>query len=161
MATMPVLEYLVHQGLLLRYDAELEPDDSPQCVIYVTPDFDQWLTTTLPALPKDRGRNLTPWEQVDALFYDFVIGRPMAYDVERKRLEPQADNVWELKSEDMRIMGWFPLKGVFVAVLGEMRKNLKPFSAYAPFIAQVVAFRNGLALDEPKTTSGVSAHDVL
>ena len=158
---MATLEYLVSVGALLRFDADLEADEQPRRLIYVTPDFDQWLNAVAPTLPKDRGRALTPLAQVDALFHDFVIGRPMVYDVDRKRLDPQRDNVWELKSEDLRIMGWFPSKGVFIAVTAAMRKRLKPFAAYAPFIAQVVAYRDALDLDEPKTTLGVRADEVL
>ncbi len=127
----------------------------------VTPDFDQWLTAVLPNLPKDRGRNLTPLGQVDALFHDYVIGRPMVYDHARRRLDPQNNNIWELKTEDVRVFGWFARRSHFIAVTAAMRKDLVPASRYTPFITDVAAFRQNLPLDPPKTTTGVSHNDVL
>jgi hypothetical protein len=48
-----------------------------------------------------------------------------------------------------------------VIVCREFKDNLKTHAAYAPFIQQVVDFRNALDLDEPKAVTGVGSDDVL
>lgn len=158
---MATLEDVCAAGLLFRFDTELDVGEEARRWLYVTPEFDRWLATELPTLPRDRGRNLAPLGQLDVLFHDFIVGFPMVYDVDRRRLEPQISNVWELKSEDIRVFGWFVTRGHFVAVAAAMRKDLKPAARYRPFIDRVCAVRAALPLDEPRSTTGVSADAVL
>src|SRR5262249_38215357 len=107
-------------------------------------------------------RRLTPFEQVDQKLRDFVLGLPMAYEVDRKQIEGHPYFIWELKTVDIRVFGWFASKGVFVAVAGAMRRNLKPANKkYSRQIDRTVAFRSALDLDEPKFIKGVTADEVL
>ena len=103
---------------------------------------------------------MTPHEQVEQIFFDFVIGRPLAYGVHYRKLDPLAAHTWELKTEDMRLFGWFAHKAHFVAVCGAPKKAIRKFKDYAPFIRCVVQFRTTLDLDEPKAVTGVN-HDAI
>lgn len=158
---MATLEDVCASGLLLRFDAELDEGEEARRWLYVTPEFDRWLTADLPTLPRDRGRNLAPVGQLDVLFHDFVVGHPMAYAPDRTSVKPLTSNVWELKSEDVRVFGWFAKRRHFVAVAAAMRKDLKPATRYRLFIDRVCAVRAALPLDEPKSTTGVAADAVL
>lgn len=148
---MATLEHLISIGTLLRYEADLDVDELPHRYLYVSPTVDRWLERILPGLPRDRSRQLTPSQQVDVILRDFVLGRPLNYGRDHRRLEPHADQVWELKSEDLRLFGWYVREEMFVVVEGHMRKELRPKSAYTPVIERVVAFRAALDMDEPKT----------
>ena len=107
------------------------------------------------------GRDRSPLEQAEQILYDFAIGRPLAYGSSYHPLDPQASYVWELKTPDIRLFGWFPKRRHLVIVCWELKDNLKKHSEYAPYVKRVTAFRDALDLDEPKAVTGVSRNDVL
>lgn len=157
MATLAMLE---EQQVLQRYEPDLEPGQMAQRVLYATSGFLNWFTNVLPTLKKDWG-SLSPEEQVTRVLWEFVAGAPLVYSQGFKNLDPMIDGVWELKTLDVRIFGWFAAKSTFVAVTGELRAALVPWSAYAPYIAAVKQVRSALDLDEPKFLAGGAPKDVL
>jgi hypothetical protein len=158
---MATLEQLESGGILHRYDADLSHFEMPERCITHTPDFWTWFETVLKQRPKKRGRDLSPYEQVEQIFYDFIIGRPMAYSVDYRKLEPIPQNTWELKTLDVRVFGWLTRKRHFLAVCGDLKDNLTSAKLYKPHIKAVTDFRTALNLDDPKAVTGVSANDVL
>jgi hypothetical protein len=151
---MATLEQLVREGTLKRYHVDLEPDEQPARYLYATPEFESWFANVLSGVPRDRGRDLTPAEQVDQCFYEFIVGEPMAYGLDCRKLDPLMDHVWELKTIDVRIFGWFPKKATFLMASGELKLRLRSFKAYAPYVKQVVSIRNAMPLDPPKALEG-------
>lgn len=145
---------------MIRYEPPLEVGEFPERRVYVSEDFEDWVCDVLPNVSRDRG-GLAPHEQVDELLNEFVLGRPLAYEVGRKVLDPVTNYVWELKTADVRVFGWFPKKGTFVAVCGELKKHLTKRIDYDPHIKSVVGFRDNLDLDPPKYITGVRANEVL
>ncbi len=119
------------------------------------------MEATLKLASRDRGRDLWPWEQVEQLLFDFVVGRPLSYDTQRKKLDPLTQHVWELKTEDVRLIGWFPRRKCFVAVCGRMKREIQRAKLYAPCINNVGWFRSQLGLDEPKSVVGMRYDDIL
>ena len=158
---MATLEQLEAGGHLHRYDAALESWEMPDRYVTHTTDWDTWFEQQLKQVAAKRGRNLSPYEQVEQILYDFVTGRPMAYGVDYKKLEPIGQNVWELKTPDVRVFGWLVRKRHFVAVCGDLKDNLTTMKAYRPHVKTVFEFRNTLDLDPPKAVLGVVANDVL
>lgn len=158
---MSTLAQLADLGTLKRYEPMMERGEFPDRNVFFAREAHNWSERTLISAPRDRSRNLSPFEQVDQLLHDFVIGRPMIYDQHRKMLDPFRLSVWELKTEDVRLIGWFPQKKNFVIVCGQMKKDLRQFSLYAPCICHTVWFRARLDLDEPKCVEGVRPSDVL
>ncbi|AUN33298.1 hypothetical protein [Niveispirillum cyanobacteriorum] len=108
----------------------------------------------------DRGA-LPPIEQVTQRFHDFVTGRPLVYNQGAKNLDPMVDGVWELKTHDVRIFGWFAAPSCFVAVNGALRSALVSHARFTPFIEEVTQLRNNLPLDEPKFIPGGVLRNVL
>jgi hypothetical protein len=158
---MATLEHLAAADKLLKHEPDLNDHELPERVAYFAPDFDDWLDTTLRPMECRYGRKLSPFEQAEQFLYEFVVGRPMAYSVHYRKLEPITVHVWELKTPDVRLFGWFPKKATIVLVCGTLKENVKAFKQYAPFIQMVVAFRDLLNLDPPKAITGVAHHEIL
>jgi hypothetical protein len=158
---MATLEHLATTDKLISHEPDLENGEFPERFIYFAPDFDAWLGQTLAGLDRRHRRNRTPYEQTEQILYNFIIGRRLAYGSGYHPLDPLSANVWELKSPDVRLFGWFPRRRYLVVVCGELKENLRKISDYTPHIRKVVAFRDALDLDEPKTVTGVRQDEVL
>lgn len=158
---MATLDQLVHKGDLVRYEAALEADEQPERFIYCSPKFEDWVLNVLGGLERDRGRDLTPLDQVELAFFEFIVGRPMVYGRTHRKLEPFPSHIWELKTDDVRLIGWFVARATYIVVAGTMRKSLPRFKDYRPFLDSAEVFRSGLDLDAPKMITGVTLNDIL
>jgi len=126
--------------------------------VYGFPEFQDWLQYTLPKL--DRGRLQAPdlpEEQVDNVLYRWLTGKEIRYSRQFQDLMPGTDEVWEMKTADIRIFGWMyrPLK--FVAVFGDyadLYKGARRSRSYDDARQRVVNERNKLDLDPPKFAAG-------
>jgi len=158
---MATLATLAASGAIVCHEPDLEADEQPSRFVYFAPVAQAWCSSDLRSMARDRGRNETPYEQVEQLLYEFAIGRPMAYDVHYKKLDPLGQHVWELKTADVRLVGWFARKACIVIVQAQMKRMLQSAKLYRPLIDATVAFRASLDLDPPKEVTGVRHHDVL
>jgi hypothetical protein len=158
MATVAILE---DRGALLKIDVPLTADELPTRLVYARPRFRDWLQNELPAEPADRGGRQSPLEQVDDLLHRFLTGQRLLDEWDLRALKPVDLCVWELKTIDVRIFGWFPGHDVFIAVNGAMAWSVKQRQMYAAYRDEVCIFRGRLDLDEPKYLHGSTAHDVL
>lgn len=158
---MATLATLAQQGGLTRIDPELGHAQQEERLIYGVPTFVEWLENRLPQIESVLRAPDTPLEQVDAVFADFAAGEAMAYGKEFRRLRPGEDGVWEMRTPDIRIFGWFPNKDCFVAVFGDDASRIKDHGLYAGYRDQVVRARNDLDLDEPKYLDGAEIEDVI
>lgn len=158
---MATLGYLADSGQLIRHTADLEGHEQPVRLVYFAPEFAVWLSADLRGRKRDRARDLSPLEQVEQALYDFVIGRPLAYGRDCRKLDPLTADIWELKTEDVRIVGWAPRPACFIAVCGCMKKDLPKFKDYAPLIQAARDFREALDLDPPKAMQGVVLNEVF
>jgi len=77
---------------------------------------------------------------------------PMFHD-----MDPSSDQVWELKTADLRIFGWMYRPREFIAVCGGFADDYKlptKTKNYADDRRAVVEARNALPLDDPKYATG-------
>jgi hypothetical protein len=158
---MTTLTHLVAEGKLIKHVPLLDRDQMPKRFAYFAPEVVHWLRRTLSTSRSDRGRVLSPIEEVEVLLRDFAAGRPMAYSLDYRKLDPLTQHIWELKSIDVRLIGWFPRQATFVAVCGRLKKDIPRARLYGPCIQHAVWFRDNLDLDLPKFISGVNHNDVL
>ena len=158
---MATLALLADEGKLKRHEPDLERNEFPERFVYFAPEVNAWLQATLKRAAKDRNNNLFPYEQAEQLLYDFAIGRPMAYGQHYRKLDPLMQHIWELKTEDVRLIGWFAKRRHFVVVCGRLKKELPRAKLYTPCIQCSIWFRANLDLDQPKAVTGVSHRDVL
>jgi len=152
-------------GTLEKVDPNdiLETWEQPHRAIYLTPRAGKWLEDDLTALKTDgviSGAN-SPKDQVYDLFYNFISGTNLAQDSWfPKPLRRSQKSVWELRTPDLRLFGWFWRKGIFVISAINTATNIKDSDLYEGYKDQCVFDRSKLDLDPPKYISG-SIVDVL
>ena len=107
---MATIIELCNQGVLIKLDPELDPRQQELRRIYLGPKLVEWINNTLPGLESDRGLETSPVGQFDELIQVFCSGDTLTYDWQFKPLNYVQDGIWELKTPDLRIFGWFPEK---------------------------------------------------
>lgn len=101
-------------------------------------------------------------QQLDDLMALFCSGDTLTYDWHFKPLNHVEDGIWELKTTDLRIFGWFPQKDCFIGVIADTKERLLKYQLYGPYAKlEVTPFRNQLDLDLPKFVPGKNPHDVV
>jgi hypothetical protein len=132
--------------------------EHPRRDIYGFPRFTDWLANDLPNLQTGRlkGKD-TPQEQVDFRLYQWIAGKPLAYSRMFNDLMPATDEIWEMKTLDIRIFGWMYRPLIFIALFGDyadLYKGARATRSYETAKSDVIAARNQLDLDPPKFVEG-------
>lgn len=154
MATIATLQQLVTVGALERVEVDLERHQFPERQLYALPPFLKWLDETLPEMNSTLNDDFQPIEQVEARLVQFVSGHPLGHTTDLRDLRPLEAGIWELKTPDTRIFGWFPLKDHFIAAYGDDASRVKDHNLYGGYRDSVVRLRDELQLDEPKFVTG-------
>jgi hypothetical protein len=159
---MATAQGLAGCSLLVRVEIALDPDEQPQRMVYVLPAVRDWMATVLPNLASDGyfPGAATPFEQADALLYDFVIGKP-AFEMAPRCMRPCERGVWELRTYDLRFFGFFWRRGIFIATSADTKARCKTPGAYAQHRSNAVRTRDELDLDPPKFMTGSDPDDIL
>lgn len=167
-ATLPTLTYmatianLLENGFLVALDITLDGRVQPWRRLVASPQFVTWVQRDLPNLESSSiGCEITPIEQVDALFSRFVSGETLHFDRQFHCLRPSTAGIWELKTIDVRVFGWFYAVDLFIAFAGSHADIVKDRHLYPGYRDQAKRHRDLLDLDEPKYVPGDSAHDVI
>ncbi len=160
MATLRMLE---DSGVIVRIDPGLEPNELINRCLYGTTDFMQWLENELPNIEYNpMYADLTPMEQVAAMFSEYVTGMNFSTDRRFKKLNRTPSfNVWELKTEDVRIFGWVPQKDHFICACADSAPKIKQHDLYEGYMGQTKRVMDGMDLDEPKYLEGMEYSDVI
>lgn len=162
---MATLDELVSQGMLEDWTNDIAQNLPrgwlPLRRLFVSPSFSKWAADVLPTLVAIYDPELSIEEQFEGALEDYVVGRPVPYPTRIKPWRRVDDCVWYLKTNDLRIFGWFVDIDTFIATHGVRAEEAKCYNLYNGFVGQVVRFRNLLDLDEPKTKTGKEVNDVL
>ena len=159
---MATIAELVADGKLIRFDPQLDDGDQELRLLYMLPKFNNWLTVELPGLGSTWNIEESPAEQLDALLADYASGLALQFGTQFKWLRPVEKGIWELKTADIRVFGWFPKRDVFIAASADTAERLKTMTGlYRGYIDEAVRFRENLPLDEPKFIPGDDPHAVL
>lgn len=160
---MATLKELVSTGILNKIDPGLEPHELESRCLYGTTDFIEWLDNDLTTFTHDPiYADMTPMEQVSALFSEFILGINFSTDRRFKKLNRTPSfNVWELKTDDIRIFGWVPQKDHFICAFGDSATVVKDFSMYGAYMAKTKYVIDDLNLNEPKFLEGKEYCDVI
>jgi hypothetical protein len=140
---MATLAELVAQGILHKYDPELDDDDQELRRVHASDRFKTWVEKDLCKLASAFGIEQTPEEQVDAFMAVYASGLPLVFDRDFKAFQPRAatplgDGVWYLKTQDTRIFGWFWKKDCFIAVAADTAERCKMHNLYQGYRGEVV-----------------------
>lgn len=152
---------LESEGAVCRYEPELDHGQQELRRFYVLPRLRGWMEGVLPELGSTWKIEETPNEQVDAMLAVYCAGEPLAYGHRFKPLNHLGEGIWELKTADVRIFGWFPVKDCFVATDADLKRNIVDRQMYRPYAEQAVRLRIQLGLDEPKFVPGEDPLDVV
>jgi hypothetical protein len=159
---MSTIEHLVEASALSRIEIEMGGRDQPMRLLYGTPGFIAWLDELLKgAEPKKRLGEATPAEQVDQLFHAFLSGMPLIYMRQFRMIRAEKNAVWELKTPDTRIFGWFMKKDCFVGVFGNWTDEVKDHDLYRGYRIAIRRLRRELGIDDSLCVQGLTPGDVL
>lgn len=159
---MATLATLIARGSLLRWEVALSPRQQIERVLLLVPQLRGRLEEAL-AVGSTWNIEETPAQQLDALTAVFVSGEPLAFGWQFKSLlhVPNLEEVWYLKTADVRLFGWFPCRDYFIATSVGVAEQVKRLRLYRPFGQEVARIREALPLDEPKFMPGDDPNAVV
>jgi hypothetical protein len=163
---MATLSELVAAGDLHKYDPELPPNEFELRTFLGSDRVAKWAVKELPALARDLDSELTPEQAFSALMETFCGGTELEIPKDFHPMRPvgkgkNEQGIWELRTRDLRIFGWFPVRDVFVAVSAHTAKKVKDLDIYPGLVLEAVSFRDKLDLDEPKFIKGDDPNAVV
>jgi len=153
---------LDNAGALFKLDPDLAPGKREIRSIYASPRLKTWIENDLPQLESTWNIELTPQEQLQAFIEEVFCPRePLTYDWHFKPLTHIRDGIWELKTADLRMFGWFFVKDCFIGSAANLTDTVKQLHLYRPYAEEAVRFRDGLDLNHPKFVPGDDPHAVV
>jgi hypothetical protein len=159
---MITLDYLIESKAIVLIEVELSPAELPRRLLYATPGFVQWVRERLEkSEASPLGSDTSPVEQLDYLFYSFIAGRPLVYSRQFRAIKAERNAVWELKTPDFRVFGWFAKKDCFVAVFGDWTDHVKDYDLYRGYRLEIRRLRRELGVADALCVEGVDPEDVL
>jgi len=149
------------RGDLFKLDSGLAPIDEIRR-IYAAPRLHLWIQNDLPKLESTWNVELTPQEQlVGFVEEEFCPGEPLTFDEQFKPLRHVGDGIWELKTADLRMFGWFYEKDCFIGSAANLADLIKRLHLYIPYGEETARLRDALDLDVPKFVPGDDPHAVV
>ena len=158
---MATVSDLSEAGALFKLDPALDPDVQELRCLYTSERLKDWIQQTLPTLGSAWEIDHSPVEQLDALVATFASGEQLTFGWQFSPLKPIGQGVWELKTADLRVFGWFPVRDYFIGVAADWTERIKLHGLYAGYRGEIVRFRDELRLDEPKFIEGDNPDDVV
>src|ERR1700738_2328307 len=155
-----VLE-LVFAKKLFKLDPALEPNEQEWRSVHTSPRFRGRVENDLPQWKSQWRQELSPTQQFDALFEQFCSGEVLTYGHRFKPLNHLGDGIWELKTPDLRIFGWFWNVDCFIATGIDTAYQVKNHNLYAGYAGEAGRFREQTDLNEPKFVPGEDPHAVV
>lgn len=159
---MATPDELVHAGVLKRIRVKLERNEYDDRWFYASPDFDDWLRNEVVRMRAFYSEDIKPALQALAILKQFNSGTPFRGTHMFKQLSPHRDDIWELRTPDLRFFGWFHRVDCFIAHRGDTFERLKNDKAlYELHRIECRDFRREIDLDEPKCIPGGKQDDVV
>jgi|SRR5579871_415745 len=159
---MPTIPDLVASGAIVRIEVELAPREQPLRLLYGTPQFVEWLKQVLDGAEPSRMLGQTSAaEQLDDLFHSFLRGDRLLLTRQFRVIRAEENAVWELKTPDIRIFGWFMAKDCFAAVFGNWADTIKDHDLYRGYRIAIRRLRRELGIEATLCVNGNSPDDVI
>ena len=152
-------------GPLIKVTVPLRRFEMEERQLYVFDCCVSWMKTKVPTMVTGNLKaQQTPSEQLDAILYKWISGKRFVYDRMFKDLSPAEDEVWELKTADLRIFGWMYRPKIFIGVLGDFAdfyKEPNKTKFYSDAKNKVIAKRDLLDIDGPKFVEGATFDELV
>jgi hypothetical protein len=163
---MATIDILCANGVVRELTLTLRQNEFHDRHFYLTQEVQDWIIKDLPHIPPcdlnhdDVHGRATPTEQIRYILRQYITGANISHYRQAHFLEPKGNGVFEFKTPDTRIFGWFVRKDKFVAARANSAENIKKHKLYDGYVAEIIKFRDRLDLDPPKFVTG-SIEDVL
>ncbi len=144
-----------------RIDPRLSLREYEARRLWLLPEARRWIEEVLPIAVSSWKIQESPAEQLDAIVYEFCVGNPLAVGTRFKCLTHLGEGIWELKTADLRLFGWFASKDCFIVSDIDDTGRIKQSNLYQGYCQQAVRRRDALDLDEPKFLNGDNPDDVV
>lgn len=158
---MATLIQLANTGRLFKLDPQLEVNEQEWRMIYASPHLKNWIENDLPGHVSTWRVEVDPVQQLDALVEEFCSGTTLCFGHRFKPLQRVKGGIWELKTPDLRLFGWFHIKDCFVGWRAEHADHVKKHNLYNGIASEAARFRDQLDLDEPKFVQGDDPNAVV
>lgn len=158
---MATILHLANQGLLHKLEAGLSWREQEERLIYVLPEAMAWMRDVLPIEESNWGSEISPLEQLDSFLIDYCAGKELAYERQFRPIRHIADGIWELKTVDVRLFGWFYRKDLFICSAGNIKWKIKESGLVHGYRSEAAGRRDHLGLEEPKFVPGDNPNDVI
>lgn len=152
---------LVESGKIVKLDAGLSWREQEQRCIYILPRVREWLEQELPNKSSSWNIELSPIEQLDAILNNYCSGRELTFERQINPIRHISLGIWEIKTADLRIFGWFYKKDIFICSHINIADFIKEYKLYNGLRDESCRWRNDLELDEPKFVAGDNPNDVI
>lgn len=159
---MTTFDSLLATGSIVKVEIPLDARSQTQRLLYATPSFVDWLSELMSSdPPSPLGADMTPTEQLDFLLFMYVSGQRLTYSRQFRAIRPEPHAVWELKTVDLRIFGWFLRKDCFVCVFGDWADHVKDHDLYRGYRLEIRRLRRELGVGKELCVEGIDPDDVL
>lgn len=158
---MATLIELDERGLIHKLDAGLSWRQQENRLFYAFPKAQKWMLEALPLEISQHDLEIAPLEQLDAFLCLYCAGDELEFERQFHALRHIDKGVWELKTADLRLFGWFAVKNCFVCTNGNMAYRVKLHKLYSAYRDEAVRLRDQLNLNEPKFVTGDNPNDVI
>lgn len=158
---VPYLDNFCLKFGLQRYDSGL-PKHKVWRHALVSLEFIRCIEKDVPSFTTSDATQASPLAQIHAEIRGFCAGQPLFVSRDFHCLDPLGKLIWELKTPDVRLFGWFIAKNVMVLhTVGDANVLHKRWSNYAIPIDSTDKFRDSLGNLFPQPLTGVKASDVV
>ena len=131
-------------------------------VLYAAPRLITFLGQIVAGDPPTRCEaDLSPKEQLYGLFADFISGEELVFDEEYHAMYPGDAAIWELKTPDIRIYGWFAQVDCFIGVVGDWKDRIVEFGLNAGYRDEAITFRRDCGAEEKFCIWETGPHDAI
>lgn len=156
---MATFEKILDDKILLPVVVKLPAGKFPDRHLYAYPDSLKWMKEEVPKLQTGRQRSArTPKEQLILRLQQWLSGDPIHKGPMFQEMKyPENNDVWELKTTDLRLFGWmYRPKKFIIASHGYADHYKKPtkIKDYAADVRIVMGAREALPLDGDKFVKG-------
>lgn len=158
---MSTIARLISAGTLKAVDLGLLDDELPERGLFGTSRLHSFIEGELLRI-QSRDAQLSAEEQVANLFGRYLTNRPLLLNSPIAPLRHLERGIWELKTLDVRIFGWFPARDTMIIDAGCETKLLKDEKLnYSGFIAQTEYVRKSLGFLAGDYILGDQPNDIL
>ena len=143
---MATIDILIKEGHLVHYEPDVSGRRQTFRLIYMTPHFQDWMADNLSLRRASKQTGEEPYYQLVGRFDDFCMGENFVLHRMFKNLEPKDRGIWEIKTPDVRVFGFFTEKDCFIAICGGLKSAYRTNASYKKPIGSVGVERQKLQL---------------